>query len=343
LQFNSLQSTTPAGKQSKTAGDESNRLLADAQTGHSQINIPQIETPQPAPSANQPGATAQPTLSAPEPAALQPSVASEDSGALLKPSLAFGAKITANAANTAAAPDSPMQTSPAGNQSQADAGDSNPASPQKQPVKATTKAELTEASQIADPTALSLPPAISTDTAFTLLPRQVATTDTPVAATKEESAPVNQPTDERPAAAALPDTSASPKSEPLRDLSLRIGTSPTNQVEVKLQERAGELHVAVLSSSPALTTDLRQQVGDLVGKLDRAGYHAETFGASPSLASKQSDSQSGAGQQQEPSGRQQPQDQQQNPGGRKRPNQPQWLQEMNTSFGPTAAEGIEQQ
>ncbi len=148
-----------------------------------------------------------------------------------------------------------------------------------------------------------------------------------------------QPSPEaRPTAAALPETSTIAKSEPVRDLSIRIGDSSSNQVDVKIQERAGEVHVAVQSSSPSLTTDLRQQVGDLVGKLDRAGYHAEIM--KPAAADASSKQTANTGQDSAPGQNKQQQD---NPPQRfarqKRANQSQWLQQMNGSLGP---EGIEQ-
>lgn len=160
--------------------------------------------------------------------------------------------------------------------------------------------------------------------------------------------PTSQPVDSRPPEAALPATSSTARTEPVRDLSLRIGSNPTNQVEVKIQERAGEVHVAVLSSSPALTNDLRQQVGDLVGKLDRAGYHAETSGASSSTSSQQTSNQPSqqndlSGRQQHQQQQQQEQPRQQSQGRQKRPGQPQWLQEINSNLERTSAEGIENQ
>jgi hypothetical protein len=127
----------------------------------------------------------------------------------------------------------------------------------------------------------------------------------------------------------------------VRDLSLRIGNTPGNQVDVKIQERAGEVHVAVLSSSSSLTTDLKQQVGDLIGKLDRAGYHAEALRQPASSAGQSTLNQPGDGQQDLPGRQQQPQERQQQATARqKRTAQPQWLQEMN-SFGPAAVEGVE--
>jgi hypothetical protein len=166
--------------------------------------------------------------------------------------------------------------------------------------------------------------------------------------TKHESDPTTHPLDARPEVAALPEAGVMSKAEPVRDLSIRIGNDTGNQVDVKIQERAGEVHVSVLSSSPTLTSDLRQQVGDLVGKLDRAGYHAETFKPTSSTPSQQTSNQSDQGQDRDSSGGRQQQQQQETAqqqflGRQKRSNQAQWLQQMNGSFGLTATEGIERQ
>ncbi len=154
-----------------------------------------------------------------------------------------------------------------------------------------------------------------------------------------EPTPSAQTLDTRPAEAAIPARSSTSNSEPVRDLSLRLGNNPTNQVEVKIQERSGEVHVAVSSASPSLTTDLKQQVGDLIGKLDRTGYHAEALRQPGSTSSQQTSSQTGPGQQDLPERQQQ--ERQQAQARPKRTTQPQWLSEMNNSFGPNSVEGIE--
>jgi hypothetical protein len=248
------------------------------------------------------------------------------------------------------APTAPPQTAsvPAmGANQQADTSadsDSEPTS--KQILKPQAKTQSEPALPNSDP-----PPVVGNQySAPVMAPVTMVTASTPSAAspdTKHESEPTTQPLDARPEAAALPEAGVMSKSEPVRDLSIRIGDNPGNQVDVKIQERAGEVHVSVLSSSPTLTSDLRQQVGDLVGKLDRAGYHAETFKPTSSTPSQQTSNQSDQGQDRESSGGRQQQQQetaqQQFLGRQKRSNQAQWLQQMNGSFGPTATEGIERQ
>jgi hypothetical protein len=175
----------------------------------------------------------------------------------------------------------------------------------------------------------------------------IETVTRPVTPARPTDVPaLHQVVDARPDAAALPAVSTAVNSPPLRDLSIRIGDSPSNQVDVKIQERAGEVHVSVLSNNPALTSDLRQQVGELVGKLDNAGYHAETFKPASAVASQQSSNQFEVDHQQDfQRGQQQQQEdaRQQFLNRQKRSNQSQWLQQMNGNFGPSAVAGVENQ
>jgi hypothetical protein len=228
-------------------------------------------------------------------------------------------------------------------------GNGDPTQTQKELPKPQVRAQMSSAPEIPQASvtqnALSLP-----QTGLATLPTASASPVTELNAQPSNVktvADVSVPSvDARPAAAAIPATDGTPKSEPVRDLSIRIGDSPGNQVDVKIQERGGEVHVAVLSSSPSLNNDLRQQVGDLVGKLDRAGYHAETFKPSTSTTSQQASNQSDAGQQQSSPGSQQQQQEearQQFVGRQKKTNPSQWLAQMNGGFDRFVTEGIEKQ
>jgi hypothetical protein len=64
--------------------------------------------------------------------------------------------------------------------------------------------------------------------------------------------------------------------EPVRDVTLRL-SADSQHVDVKLIDRGGELQVAVHSADPALTTDLRASVRELVGGLEKSGFRAETW------------------------------------------------------------------
>ncbi len=230
-------------------------------------------------------------------------------------------------------------------------GDGDPAQGSKQPIRFQAKAVATGNQATTDP-----PPAVSNQ--YSTQAPTMVTAAVPIAAdltpsttqktTKDQGDPIAPPVDARPKVAALPDTAVAPRAEPVRDLSIRIGNSAGNQVDVKIQERAGEVRVSVLSSNPGLTSDLRQQVGDLVGKLDRAGYHIETFKAAPPLSSGQSSNSSDPGQGRDTNGGHQQQQQeeaarQQLLSRQKRTDQAQWLQQLNGSFGSAPTEGIEKQ
>jgi hypothetical protein len=64
--------------------------------------------------------------------------------------------------------------------------------------------------------------------------------------------------------------------QPVRDLSVRL-TADSQHIDVKLTDRGGELHVAVRSADPVLSTDLRSRLDELVGGLDRSGFRAEAW------------------------------------------------------------------
>ena len=66
------------------------------------------------------------------------------------------------------------------------------------------------------------------------------------------------------------------RTEPARDLSFRIASGTADPIDIKLTDRAGQIHVAVRSSDAALTQSLQTNVSDLEGKLERSGFHTET-------------------------------------------------------------------
>jgi hypothetical protein len=175
------------------------------------------------------------------------------------------------------------------------------------------------------------------------LPLQATrTTFLPVAPLQTNPAPPTSSRDvepARPPVAAPPEPTLQPKTEPLRDLAIRLSPDGSGQVDLKIQERAGEVHVAVHSASPELTSDLRQHIGDLVTNLDRSGFRTETYkptAETSSATASRSAGQSAHDPQQDLPGRQQSQQhqQQQQPFGRPRKSkQPQWLTEMNNVEG----------
>ncbi len=90
--------------------------------------------------------------------------------------------------------------------------------------------------------------------------------------------------------------------ESVRDISLRLTDKDQGSVQVRLSERAGELHVSVRTPDAGLTRGLRDGLSDLVGRLETSGYRAETWqpaGGNASNSHDQShDSSSRGGQQQ---------------------------------------------
>lgn len=94
--------------------------------------------------------------------------------------------------------------------------------------------------------------------------------------------------------------------ESVRDISLRLTDKDQGSVQVRLSERAGELHVSVRTPDAGLTRGLRDGLSDLVGRLETSGYRAETWqpaGGNASNSHDQShDSSSRGGQQQSGSG-----------------------------------------
>jgi len=69
-----------------------------------------------------------------------------------------------------------------------------------------------------------------------------------------------------------------------QEISIRITPPDSPAVDLRVVERAGQVHVDVRTSDPAMQTSLRQDLGTLTNSLQRAGYHAETF--TPSSAGR---------------------------------------------------------
>jgi hypothetical protein len=63
---------------------------------------------------------------------------------------------------------------------------------------------------------------------------------------------------------------------PLKQIDVRI-PDPNGDVTVRLQERAGSLHVSVRSSDSQIATRVANGLPDLTRTLDREGFHAETW------------------------------------------------------------------
>jgi hypothetical protein len=120
------------------------------------------------------------------------------------------------------------------------------------------------------------------------LDRSVLADSGPAPATRsgpaQETPSRQSPPQSRPVAAEEPlSPQAHPvKPEPLRELSLVVPGKQAEgrtqgSVEVRVLERAGEVRLSVRTPDTELATSLRQQLGDLVGRLEQTGYQAETW------------------------------------------------------------------
>ncbi len=99
----------------------------------------------------------------------------------------------------------------------------------------------------------------------------------PVAANNPSPARTESPVAETPVAHVVEVPPIVPRpSQPVHDVTLSL-TSDNQRVDVKLIDRAGELHVAVQSADPVLNSDLRASVHDLIGGLEKSGFHTETW------------------------------------------------------------------
>ena len=65
--------------------------------------------------------------------------------------------------------------------------------------------------------------------------------------------------------------------QPLRSLSLEFAPDGAQDVRVRLAERAGDIHISLHSTDPALSGRLSDGVHELVGTLANAGYDAQAW------------------------------------------------------------------
>ena len=64
-------------------------------------------------------------------------------------------------------------------------------------------------------------------------------------------------------------------SQPLRSISIDFTPDGAQDVRLRLAERAGDVHISLHSTDPALADRLSGGVNDLVGTLAGAGYEAQ--------------------------------------------------------------------
>ena len=87
-----------------------------------------------------------------------------------------------------------------------------------------------------------------------------------------------------------------------RTISLRVTESGDQRVDLKITERQGEVHVAVRAADADLAGSLRENLGELVHKLEQSGLRAESWQPTQSTTAsgnhmdRQADKESGGGQ-----------------------------------------------
>ncbi len=153
---------------------------------------------------------------------------------------------------------------------------------------------------------------------------------------------VAEPASVRPAEPSAP--ADAPKAAPLRELTIKVSDNSDQPVVLHIVNEHGKLHVEVRTSDPQLASSLRENVGDLVQKLDRSGFRAESTSShenSPFTTSSAQGSdlgnaaghKPGSGEQQNAGqGSDQQSGQQQQQQGQGRGNRPRWLEELVRNF-----------
>lgn len=157
-------------------------------------------------------------------------------------------------------------------------------------------------------------------------PKQDDNVATPAIAVRDASAPnvpVSAPASQPPNGAATPATSAAPvphsaadalrmsesnftaapqlRTGAAQEIAIRIAPPDSPTVDLRIVERAGQVHVDVRTSDSGMRTSLRQDLGTLTNSLQKAGYHAETFTPSSTLGRTASSAQSSNQDREDPS------------------------------------------
>jgi hypothetical protein len=160
------------------------------------------------------------------------------------------------------------------------------------------------------------------------------------AATDSASETVGAPATAAPPAAPAPMTET--KDPPAvvhaaQEIAVSVASSDDQKVEVRLVERAGEVHVSVRTTDETLAHTMREDLGSLTGKLAQNGFNTESY--SPARAeSSSSSNQRGASENQDSNGGSQqgsrhggssPQQQSQQESRNRRPA---WLEAMENSL-----------
>jgi len=128
-----------------------------------------------------------------------------------------------------------------------------------------------------------------------------------------------------------PGDAANRTGESIHNISLRLSSAEQGPVQVRLSERAGELHVTVRTPDTGLTRGLRDGLPDLMSRLQVNGYRAETWQPGGQGGQNRGYDAPGHGNSQQ---RQGGGNQQQNGQDQQQPDEktPQWVSEMESSI-----------
>ena len=113
-------------------------------------------------------------------------------------------------------------------------------------------------------------PEVSTAAPEPAVTAHPATTPQPPAASDAK------PRESVPAAATEPAAEA-PKPAAAHDIKLEVAGQGDQRVEVRVSERAGDMHVEVRTPDSGLAGDLREDLPALASKLEQTGFRAETW------------------------------------------------------------------
>ncbi len=150
-----------------------------------------------------------------------------------------------------------------------------------------------------------------------------------------------------PAPPATPDEpSEAPKAAPIRELSLKLPGDAGTGVDLHIVDSKGKLHVEVRTGDAHLASSLQDNVGDLVGKLDRSGYRTEeatsrdgrVISAPGDSQQPTNDNGRQSGAERDQTAGQGGQSGQQHHHGQGRGNRPRWLEEIVKNFDPQVRE-----
>jgi hypothetical protein len=150
------------------------------------------------------------------------------------------------------------------------------------------------------------------------------------------------------AAAEQPPQASAPQTDPeasltkpaaAHDIQLQVGGEGNSRVEVRVTERAGDVHVSVSTADTRLAGQMRQDLPTLAGRLEQSGFRAETWHPTdaggrqnPADQMAGADAQDAQSQSRQNGGNEQRDPQQQKPRGPENPDNPSQPKEQGKDF-----------